>query len=253
MLSNLDSIEIVNCNQLILNLSTEPRFNYSRVISIQVHKAKELQMILDNEQTLFNSILLDQVEKVETLFQGDPKVTDSSGMTTEELYFYIIIGLAGLLLISWIALIAFVSIYCCGQKPKKSKKKVARAESWRYESNIYVNPNRGQGQNQQGRVMRATESALHELLPYQMVPSSPEQRPMLHYNPAIHQSGYNQAHTGSSASNKSGRNNVYTDSSLQYVDESSDNEDSHHTESISNANSASYGSRNKNPTLPIVK
>lgn len=329
----MESISISNCDSLLLNLSlsgnlTQDLFLQTR-FDIELESIDSLELFLKDSDSFVRNIFMDNVRYVEAIFEkpeeqdalqrvaieDNPEetddedddttaiVTDSTDaeplfMTTEELYFWIIIGLSALLTVTWICIP--IVCYCVCKKGRgcccgpRRNKRVSRADSWRYESNIYVNPNSRQARqkingNQPVKEYN-TEAAFHQMLPFQLVPQreatlishspppfAPEEVLKQHLQEEISyestgnrgREGYEQMQPQSGnpgrrffdpsatiESNQSCQNGgggggggQYTDTSLQYADDES--EDGNPAEGRSNANSASYGSRNQSSTLPL--
>lgn len=130
-----------------------------------------------NSHKSVNRVVIERAEKTSIEFESEQ--TDNGEGDQEEdiwlipenndLYFFLVLILSGLLILSWITLMA-VSIclcrarrgrgggccYCCSDDDddssvvgRKRGKRVSRAESWRYESNILINPSRMQQQQRQ--------------------------------------------------------------------------------------------------------
>jgi len=115
------------------------------------------------------AIIIENVTYISTDSEETTLIIDWMGISHEQLYFYLTIALAS---ISFICLFVIIpSIICCQSKEKScsscvsgtpgKSKKVARAESWRFESSMYVNPH-------PRNTSRTARMSTHQL-PYQLV------------------------------------------------------------------------------------
>jgi hypothetical protein len=206
---------------------------------------------------------------------GTEPPPDNASNGNEQLYFYIMIGLAGLLLT---AVILLFSVACCNRKPTDRRssssctlssccakvdprsKRVSRSDSWRFESNVYVKPTERQRELRQLRgggarpvqpAMPAPEysisAAARHMLPYQLVP--------------LREASFigRDQHEFSARTNSGKQDDAEDDADREAEEDlycSRPAEDfevggSRQSRRASEANTASYGSRNNAATMPL--
>ena len=147
----IQTITLSNCELLTVNLTLQsslvtsiPKFD------LQIKEVNVLKLIAAHGSQVLNRLTLDNVTSMETRFNDNDDTLD--GYSTEEIYFYIIIGLSALLLVTVVCLISVLICNCCGSNQgskrqsnsscckTKRRRNVSRAESWRFESSMYVKP-----------------------------------------------------------------------------------------------------------------
>jgi len=161
------TIEFQNKKSLLM-LDEQNEENFTLEInsktSLWVKNVENLQFLVPSEGLELENVSFINVTEVVSVFESDSKSTiiELMGISYEKLYFYLVIALASILGIC--VLIVIPTIIgcqnhgnCCATENDSKSKRVSRAESWRYESNIYVNP--------RNRARMTTHQ-----LPYQIVP-----------------------------------------------------------------------------------
>jgi hypothetical protein len=318
LVSNVETISIANCGRLKLSSESSEELRAllnSAGVDVTVVNTTSLDFGLarGSNATMLRSLNLINVGEANISF-GDAKhevvLSDpDTAFTDEEIYFYALIGASGLLLLTLIALLTICIFVCCFRSSSaKSKqrssssgcfsccilprrgKSVSRAASWRYESNLYVNPSERQQRRPGGVVdYGVTSMALQQMMPYQLVPQreatqlatttpTPQQQ-RRRLEPFMEDEDYGQQQQRPQPETID--SHKYTDTSLQYADHDlseydeadrggggGDNDDKLEmpdgaTAAVivgggdggdrgSNANSSSYSSTTRTSTLPIV-
>lgn len=237
-------------------------FRNVSVVSVSYH-----QSALDVKKS---QLYIQQIDLKMSLGYGEVEAEEEEEILVrddDDMLMYIIYGLAGFSGLCLILITGLLIFICKGKHQclaRKNGKKVSRAESWRYESNIFVNPTQRQQQvtsdhqqhslyhcchsrlqayqarnRLQDQDYRTPTSVTHQMLPFQ---SSPEDH--------RHQS-YHQKSTLTSDKSQ----DMYTDSSLRYADDTASDYDDQteisRDDAASSVNTASYSSRNQARTLPI--
>ena len=306
MVANLETISISNCSSLALSSNSSETIRPlldSGGIDLVINDIDDLVLTLirrPSNETILKSLSLVNVNAAQISFEDQDSISagDSEAFTLEEIYFYAMIGSSALFLITLVVLIILLTAVCCrkGRKSRSTKsskdsccsscciiprrgKTVSRAASWRYESNMFVNPNERQQRRPGGGIGHVdygvTGMALQQMLPYHMVPQREASQFASVRTPQSQRSPFMQQRETMDS-------NKYTDTSLQYVDEDSEyeedrvdgataavtaanvNADLHNvggnggggggaeaSDYRSNANSSSYSSTNRTSTLPI--
>lgn len=134
LLPSILQVVISNCSSLFINLTdSQSPLNLLPNLTVRTSDHVYLDMVND-VATLPHYIHLVNVTEVHATIPGE------SVATGEDFYFILSIILGGLLVIFLLSLPLIC--WCVRRKTSHDEfnKKVSRAESWRYESSIYINP-----------------------------------------------------------------------------------------------------------------